>query len=92
MTTTNDGKSKRGFASMDPEKRREIARKGGSSVPAEKRAFSKDKSLAAVAGKKGGSAIAQGNRSFSKDRTLAAHAGRKGAVCRQLMRPIISPG
>jgi general stress protein YciG len=32
-------KGKRGFASMDPEKQREIARKGGKSVPDEKRAF-----------------------------------------------------
>jgi general stress protein YciG len=86
MSTTNDGKSKRGFASMDPEKRREIARKGGASVPAEKRAFSSDKALAAVAGKKGGSAIAKDKRSFSKDRALAAHAGRKGAIGRRLMR------
>ena len=28
------GSSKRGFASMDPEKQRAIARKGGQSVPA----------------------------------------------------------
>ncbi len=32
-------KSKRGFASMDPARQREIARKGGKSVPAEKRSF-----------------------------------------------------
>jgi uncharacterized protein len=33
--------SKRGFASMDAQKQREIARKGGRSVPDEKRSFRK---------------------------------------------------
>lgn len=46
----------RGFASMDPERQREIARKGGASVPSEKRAFSTDRSLAAEAGRRGGEA------------------------------------
>ena len=55
------GKSNRGFASMDPEKQRQIARKGGESVPNEKRSFSQDRSLAAAAGRKGGEA-SQGAR------------------------------
>jgi general stress protein YciG len=46
--------SKRGFASMSMEKRREIASKGGKSVPAEKRSFSMDRNLASDAGRKGG--------------------------------------
>jgi len=50
------GISRRGFASMDPERQREIARKGGSSVPADKRSFSQDRSLASTAGRKGGEA------------------------------------
>ena len=50
------GVSKRGFASMDPERQREIARKGGASVPNEKRSFSQDRGLAAQAGRKGGEA------------------------------------
>ena len=29
MATTNEGRSKRGFAAMSPEKQREIAAKGG---------------------------------------------------------------
>lgn len=53
----NKPKSKRGFASMDPARRKEIAKLGGSSVPSEKRAFSKDPALAAVAGRKGGQTI-----------------------------------
>jgi general stress protein YciG len=47
-------KSNRGFASMDEEKQREIARKGGQSVPDEERSFSKDRELASEAGRKGG--------------------------------------
>lgn len=47
-------KQRRGFAAMSPEKRHEIARKGGASVPAEKRSFTKNKLLAAAAGRKGG--------------------------------------
>lgn len=46
--------SKRGFASMSPEKQREIASKGGQSVPASKRSFSQNRELASEAGRKGG--------------------------------------
>lgn len=56
------GVSKRGFASMDPERQREIARKGGASVPSEKRSFSQDRSLAAEAGRKGGEASHGGRK------------------------------
>jgi len=48
--------SKRGFASMDSDRQREIASKGGKSVPAEKRSFSQDRELASEAGRKGGQA------------------------------------
>ena len=48
--------AKRGFAAMDQAKQREIASKGGQSVPSEKRSFSKDPGLAAQAGRKGGEA------------------------------------
>lgn len=53
---TDQPKTPRGFASMDPEKRREIARKGGASVPKDRRSFSQDRQLAASAGAKGGRA------------------------------------
>ena len=49
-------RARRGFAVMSPERRRENARKGGASVPAEKRSFAKDRDLAATAGRKGGEA------------------------------------
>jgi len=51
---------------MDPEKQREIARKGGESVPNEKRSFSQDRALAAQAGRKGGEA-SQGARRKNND-------------------------
>jgi len=70
--------SNRGFASMDAEKQRAIASKGGQSVPNEKRSFSQNRSLAAEAGRKGGQNVSDENRSFSRNRDLAAQAGRKG--------------
>ena len=71
-------KSKRGFASMSPERRQEIAAKGGRSVKRENRSFFKNKDLAAAAGRKGGLAVPGENRAFSRDRNLAQSAGRKG--------------
>lgn len=71
-------KSNRGFASMDPEKQRAIAKKGGESVPNEKRSFSQNPSLAAEAGRKGGLSVDPAKRSFSKNHSLASDAGRKG--------------
>ncbi|MBZ6077712.1 general stress protein [Microvirga puerhi] len=56
------GSSSRGFASMDKERQQEIARKGGESVPAEERSFSKDRDLASEAGRKGGQHSHGGNR------------------------------
>ena len=47
-------KGKRGFACMSAEKRSAISRLGGMSVPAEKRAFSVDRDVAAKAGRRGG--------------------------------------
>ena len=55
-------KSRRGFAAMLPERRREIARMGGAAVPADKRSFTKDRDLAATAGKAGGSVSRGGGR------------------------------
>jgi len=67
--------SNRGFASMDDDKQRDIAAKGGKSVPDEKRSFSQDHELASEAGKKGGQASG-GN--FAHDRERASEAGHKG--------------
>lgn len=70
--------SNRGFASMDRDRQREIASKGGESVPADKRSFSKNPELAAEAGRKGGRSVPASSRSFSRNPSLAAEAGRKG--------------
>jgi len=59
---SGQGKSNRGFAAMDDDKQREIARKGGESVPDDKRSFSQDPKLASEAGRKGGEASGGGNR------------------------------
>lgn len=67
--------SDRGFASMDEQKQREIASKGGQSVPDEKRSFSQDRELAAEAGRKGGH---ESGGNFAHDRERAARAGREG--------------
>ena len=77
-TQRNRAHLNRGFASMDAEKQRAIASKGGQSVPNEKRSFSQNRSLAAEAGRKGGQNVSDENRSFSRNRDLAAQAGRKG--------------
>jgi uncharacterized protein len=67
--------SNRGFAAMDHNKQREIASKGGASVPNAKRSFSQDRELAAAAGRKGGQASG-GN--FANNPQRASEAGRKG--------------
>lgn len=83
MASTRSGGGKQGFASMDPEKQRNIASKGGQSVPAAKRSFAQDPGLAAEAGRKGGQSVQAESRSFSRNRELAAQAGRKGGQATQ---------
>jgi general stress protein YciG len=68
------GTSNRGFASMDAAKQREIASKGGQSVPAAKRSFSQDRRLAAEAGRKGGQSSHGGGRSKQGEQ-MPASAG-----------------
>lgn len=52
--TPDNGVKRRGFALLTPERRREIATRGGQSVPEDKRSFSQDRDLAREAGRKGG--------------------------------------
>lgn len=68
----NTGKSKRGFAAMDKEKQRAIARKGGAASGAN---FKNDPARASIAGSKGGKA-SRGN--FKNDPLRASVAGKKG--------------
>lgn len=69
-------KPKLGFASMTPERQREIASLGGQAIPPYKRSFYRE--LARAAGRKGGLSVDPKKRSFSQDRKLAVVAGRKG--------------
>lgn len=62
---------------MDREKQREIARKGGESVPAEKRSFSQNHELAAQAGRKGGQA-SQGSRNSAMRNASVTRTGTDG--------------
>jgi general stress protein YciG len=57
----NEQPKLRGFAAMSPDRRREIARLGGRSIPAEKRYYARNREAAAKAGQKGGKAIPKVN-------------------------------
>ena len=61
----------RGFGSMDPEKQREIASKGGKAAHEKGTAHEFTSEEARQAGKKGGEAV-------SKDREHMSEIGRKG--------------
>lgn len=77
----------KGFALLSPERRRELASKGGKSVPAESRGFS-NKDVASKAGKKGGKSVNPQNRAFSRNPELARKAGKKGgAALRRKIKP-----
>ena len=65
------GKSNRGFASMDPNKQREIASKGGKAAHQKGTAHEFTPDEARAAGRKGGEAV-------SRDRQHMADIGREG--------------
>ena len=67
---TEPAKRPRGFAAMSPEMRVKIAKKGGASVPGEKRSFHKDRDLAARAGRLGGEASRGGGRKRQQELAL----------------------
>ncbi|MEW6738104.1 MAG: KGG domain-containing protein [Acidobacteriota bacterium] len=69
------GKERRGFASMDPEKQREIASKGGKAAHAKGTAHEFTSDEARLAGSKGG-------RIVSQNREHMAEIGRKGGQAR----------
>lgn len=76
----------RGFAVIDPERRKEIARMGGKAVPAEKRTFARDREKARLAGMNGGSNVPAEKRAFSTNKELASEAGRKGGSAKNTMK------
>ena len=69
------GKSRRGFASMDPSRQREIASKGGRAAHAKGTAHEWSSDEARVAGQKGGVAV-------SRERAHMAAIGREGGESR----------
>lgn len=71
------GTSRRGFASMDPERRREIARQGGRSAHAKGVAHRWSVDEARQAGRKGGSVV-------SRDRAHMQAIGREGGEQRKV--------
>jgi general stress protein YciG len=77
---------RQGFASMTPERRLELARKGGAAVPANRRTFTVNRALAAAAGRAGGKGVKASDRSFARDLVLASEAGRKGGLATQRRR------
>ena len=70
-----NGKSNRGFASMDTSKQREIASKGGKAAHAQGRAHEFTADEARMAGRKGGEVV-------SRDRAHMALIGRAGGQAR----------
>lgn len=58
-------------------------KKGGANVPAAKRAFSKNKSLASSAGKKGGLNVPPHKRTFAQNPALARAAALKSVAKRK---------
>ena len=68
-------KSKRGFASMDPERQREIASKGGRAAHQKGTAHEWSRDEARTAGRKGGEVV-------SRDRAHMAAIGREGGEAR----------
>ncbi len=72
---SSGGRSNRGFASMDPQRQREIASKGGRAAHAKGTAHEWSSDEARVAGRKGGEAV-------SRDRAHMAQIGREGGEAR----------
>src|SRR5947209_26847 len=83
------GTSRRGFASMTPEKKREIASKGGRAAHEKGTAHEFTPDEARAAGRKGGESVSRdrrhmseigrrGGESVSRDRDHMAEIGREG--------------
>ena len=75
MANNTQGRSNRGFASMDYQKQREIASKGGRAAHQQGTAHEFTSEEAREAGRKGGEVV-------SRDRNHMAEIGRKGGEAR----------
>lgn len=81
----NKPKSRRGFASMSPEKRLEIAAKGGHAAHAKGTAHRFTAAEARAAGKKGGAAV-------SMNREYMAEIGKRGGINRSRNQKLRTSG
>jgi general stress protein YciG len=79
-----NGKSRRGFASMDPAKRRAIASKGGKAAHAQGSAHEFTPEEARIAGRKGGEAAHARGTAHQFTPEEAREAGRKGGQARSM--------
>jgi uncharacterized protein len=88
------GKAERGFASMDPNKQREIASKGGHAAHERGTAHEFTEDEAREAGRKGGQTVSRnrehmaeigrkGGEAVSRDRQHMAEIGREGGESRR---------
>lgn len=78
MTSSNAGSSGRGFASMDPERQREIASQGGRAAHEQGKAHQFTSQEAREAGSKGGKMAHLRGTAHEFDSVEAREAGRKG--------------
>jgi len=78
MPSQEKGTSNRGFASMDNEKQREIARKGGKAAHAKGTAHEFSSAEAKQAGSKGGKSAHEKGTAHEFSSEEAREAGRKG--------------
>ena len=78
----DQGSSKRGFASMDEERQREIASMGGKAAHAKGTAHEFNSEEARAAGSKGGKAAHEKGTAHEFDSDEAREAGRKGGQSR----------
>lgn len=76
------GSSSRGFASMDPQRQREIASEGGRAAHEKGTAHEFTSEEAREAGRKGGQARSQSNRSNSANRGSSGAMGGSGSGSR----------
>src|SRR6185503_9306401 len=86
MAQNNRGTSKRGFASMDENKQREIASKGGHAAHEKGTAHEFTSEEAREAGRKGGHAAHEQGTAHEFTSEEAREAGRKGGQARQSHR------
>ena len=93
----SNGKSKRGFASMSPDRQKEIASKGGRAAHAKGTAHEWTSDEARVAGQKGGITVSRDRahmaaigREGGESRSRASRAGRGGTMADREMSRTVS--